>query len=668
MKKCLALLLCVLMTVSLLPVSAVAARDFTTAETQADALYDMGLFRGVGQRADGRPDYALNRAPTRLETLILLIRLLGREQDALQGKWTHPFTDVSAKDDRYVGFAYENGLTRGLSATTFAPKNKAAGYTYLTFVLRALGYVDGEGKDFSGNDPFPLAQTTGILPDGVDTKQFLRADAVLVSYAALSATLNHSSTTLLERLTGDGAVTERAARASGLLAADTDVFALGQGDNFLNSGIAVWDDSGNYFIYGRTRDDFVDEVLIERQDSSGAMTTVYRTSDPDARLCDLSIHNGKLYFSENTAQVVPSPYYHLVELDPVTGEKTILFSCKQAMCYVRCGEQFYILYCTGGTDIDNERYTFARIEANGDATPLLPTLSWEEAVSFDAYGWKDTLYFTYDNAASGDGSLQALNPKDGSTRVVVAEDILCCTFSGDDFYYYPAGAQRDEDPSPLYHVSLHEPSSMQKITDLTSFGDLFLHHGLLYQANSDKRQLVSIDSRGQTREGVSIWRSSAVCLVGGKAIVPEDSVMTTFHSQIKVMDLNTGEQGLYCQLFGLPYDIGKPLQPSGTQLWNNPEALDQTAELGYRVSRVFSCKEGLAFEIQVQTTIPAGVLVGGFSLEGKYDGQPLHHATILREFIKPGKVHVITSVFPEFSNTAVDLSKLSWAITPHWEK
>jgi len=76
---------------------------------------------------------------------------------------------------------------------------------YLTFVLRALGYSDAQG-DFSYENPFDLSRALGLLPEGVDTQDFLRADVVLVSYAALSVCCKGSDSTLAGKLMGQGAL------------------------------------------------------------------------------------------------------------------------------------------------------------------------------------------------------------------------------------------------------------------------------------------------------------------------------------------------------------------------------------------------------------------------------------------------------------------------------
>jgi len=180
--------------------SADTARDFTEATESAEKLKALGLFKGVSDT-----DFALERAPSRVEALVMLIRILGKEADALKAGKTHPFTDVPQWADAYVSYAYTNGLTNGISATLFGTSDASAA-TYLTFVLRALGYSDTNGKDFTWDKPFDLAKSTGILTEGVDTDNFLRADVAIVSKNALTAKISGTETTLAQKLIADGAI------------------------------------------------------------------------------------------------------------------------------------------------------------------------------------------------------------------------------------------------------------------------------------------------------------------------------------------------------------------------------------------------------------------------------------------------------------------------------
>ena len=117
------------------------------AQEAAETLYDLGLFKGTGTDSSGRPLFDLDRAPTRHEAVTMLVRLLGKEAEALAGSWEIPFTDVAQWAKPYVGYAYANGLTAGVSETSFGGERPATAAQFLTFALRALGYESG--KNFS---------------------------------------------------------------------------------------------------------------------------------------------------------------------------------------------------------------------------------------------------------------------------------------------------------------------------------------------------------------------------------------------------------------------------------------------------------------------------------------------------------------------------------------
>lgn len=116
MRKWIALLLAVCLLGALLPVASAAKSEATEA---AETLYGLGLFQGTGTDAAGRPNFDLERAPTRAEAVTMLVRLLGKEDAARAGAWQTPFTDVADWAKPYVGYAYANGLTDGVDPTHF---------------------------------------------------------------------------------------------------------------------------------------------------------------------------------------------------------------------------------------------------------------------------------------------------------------------------------------------------------------------------------------------------------------------------------------------------------------------------------------------------------------------------------------------------------------------
>ena len=185
--------------VSLIPSAAAAPDEATEA---AQTLYELGLFRGTGTNSDGTPIFDLGKTPTRNQAVIMLVLLLGKEQEALAGNWKLPFTDVPKGSTAYpyIGYAYANGLTNGTTATTYSGGNPIRANQYITFVLRALGYVSGE--DFKVSTAWEFSDRIGLTDGRYDssTTEFLRRDIALISENALSARLKGSNVMLLRKL------------------------------------------------------------------------------------------------------------------------------------------------------------------------------------------------------------------------------------------------------------------------------------------------------------------------------------------------------------------------------------------------------------------------------------------------------------------------------------
>lgn len=153
------------------------------ASQAAYALYKLGLFKGTGRDANGNPVFELDRTPTRVEAVVMLIRLLDKEKEAMSEKWETPFTDVAdgAWSERYIGYAYVNGLTSGIDATTFGGEGAIDATQYLTLVLRVLGYESG--KDFRWDAAWELSDKIGLTNGEYSgqTDNFTRGDVAIIS-------------------------------------------------------------------------------------------------------------------------------------------------------------------------------------------------------------------------------------------------------------------------------------------------------------------------------------------------------------------------------------------------------------------------------------------------------------------------------------------------------
>ena len=193
----------------------------TPADQAAKNLNSLGLFQGVGQNSDGTPNFDLNTAPTRAQSITMLVRLLGKEEEAANGSWQMPFTDVPEWAKPYVGYAYANKLTTGLNDTTFGSGNAVTPSEYLTFVLRALGYESG--SDFEWNSAWTLSDKLGVTSGEytAGTTGFTRGNLASISYDALSAKQKANSKPLYESLMDAKVFTEEAAQQVGLDLKDT---------------------------------------------------------------------------------------------------------------------------------------------------------------------------------------------------------------------------------------------------------------------------------------------------------------------------------------------------------------------------------------------------------------------------------------------------------------
>lgn len=205
------LLTAVLLLGLVVPFSASAAGKMS--EQRADYLNGLHLFQGTGN------GYQLGSTPTRMQGLVMLIRMLGLEADALAYGGTSPFTDLTW-GEAYAAYAYNAGLTKGTGATTFSPNDELSPASYVTFLLRALGYTEDAG-DYTWGTQYGCATKIGLITTESAGKlpyaSINRGDMVDLSYAALTCVLKGEEITLAEKLVRDGVFTEAEGIAAGVL-------------------------------------------------------------------------------------------------------------------------------------------------------------------------------------------------------------------------------------------------------------------------------------------------------------------------------------------------------------------------------------------------------------------------------------------------------------------
>lgn len=203
MKRKLRMVLAGVLAVASLAMTAGAA----SYDNCADRLSDLGLFQGTGN------GYQLDRAPTRAEAATMLVRLLGAEAEAEELDYSAPFTDLDDWQKPYVQYLYDNGLTTGATATTFEPEDTCSAQMYTTFLLRALGYSDAAGGDFTYTGAVDFGKSIGLVDyANCNETNFLRDHVAAMSLTALNtAVKGDADTKLLEKLVEDGAVAASAA-------------------------------------------------------------------------------------------------------------------------------------------------------------------------------------------------------------------------------------------------------------------------------------------------------------------------------------------------------------------------------------------------------------------------------------------------------------------------
>ena len=173
----------------------------------AYGLKTLGLFRGSDTPYGSGFDLEL--MPTRIQGLIMFIRLLGEESLALT--YSHgevQFPDVPQWALPYVIYAYEKGYTKGRNLPDeenrvwFGTTDTLAARDYVTFLLRALGFA--EGTQFQWATAIQDAQALNVLTAGegalLTEKPFLRAQVVYLSFYALETQAAGQGGTLADRL------------------------------------------------------------------------------------------------------------------------------------------------------------------------------------------------------------------------------------------------------------------------------------------------------------------------------------------------------------------------------------------------------------------------------------------------------------------------------------
>jgi len=167
-------------------------------QMQAEMLRKLGLFHGTDR------DFELERPMMRAEAAVLFVRFLGEEKMARSGTWEHPFTDVPAWADKYIGWLWQNGLTKGVSATQYGAQQAVTIRQYAGLLAHTLLGPDVKDDSWTccaTEDEAKLCDLNGF---------FHRDAAVGLSVRALTLTYHApdgTSMSLAQFLIGKGVFT-----------------------------------------------------------------------------------------------------------------------------------------------------------------------------------------------------------------------------------------------------------------------------------------------------------------------------------------------------------------------------------------------------------------------------------------------------------------------------
>ena len=197
MKKFLSLVLALVMTMSLVTVSA-GAKDFSdddsiTYQEAVDVISEIGVVDGY-TGGDFKPTDVLTRGAA---AKIICNLILGPTTASALSASSAPFKDVPVSNTfaGYITYCAQEGIINGYSDGTFRPTATLSGNAFMKMLLGALGY-DSSVEGYTGPNwsVAVIKQAAGIgLDDGNDefvgSKAVTREEAALYAFNMLQATM-----------------------------------------------------------------------------------------------------------------------------------------------------------------------------------------------------------------------------------------------------------------------------------------------------------------------------------------------------------------------------------------------------------------------------------------------------------------------------------------------
>ena len=198
MKKFLSLVLALVMTMSLVTVSA-GAKDFTDNSkiNYKEAVDVMSAAKVIDGYAEGdfRPSATLTRGAA---AKIICNLILGPTTASALVADAAPYSDVPTTHTfaGYIAYCQKEGIISGYADGTFRPANTLTGYAFMKMLLGALGY-DAEVEQYTGANwsinvakrAMNIGLKDGLIGDFNGVKAVTREEACLYAFNTLQATM-----------------------------------------------------------------------------------------------------------------------------------------------------------------------------------------------------------------------------------------------------------------------------------------------------------------------------------------------------------------------------------------------------------------------------------------------------------------------------------------------
>ena len=198
MKKFLSLVLALVMTMSLVTVSA-GAKDFTddSSITYKEAVDVMSAAKVIDGYAEGdfRPSATLTRGAA---AKIICNLILGPTTASALVADAAPYSDVPTTHTfaGYIAYCQKEGIISGYADGTFRPAASLTGYAFMKMLLGALGY-DAEVEQYTGANwsinvakrAMNIGLKDGLIGDFNGVKAVTREEACLYAFNTLQATM-----------------------------------------------------------------------------------------------------------------------------------------------------------------------------------------------------------------------------------------------------------------------------------------------------------------------------------------------------------------------------------------------------------------------------------------------------------------------------------------------